>query len=463
MHTMYFQGGALVVEGASSSDQFPAPWQHIRTDWRCPGYLYETVRAMAPALGIQDTVPRWQHLNYHLSDVREPHDYQEQALHAWQQAGRRGSVVLPTGAGKSLIALRAIHQVNRSAIVACPTIDLLHQWYRILAHAFSAEIGVYYGQEKLVRPLTVTTFHSLGDLVALHGNAFKLLVLDEVHHLPSPAFGEGVMMAPALYRLGLTATYPTQAEQQLAGHWHLQDLIGPVVFSLSIDQLSGDRLAQYRTQRLRVNLTPAEQQEYKRYVGQYMQYVDAHRLRQRFQSHWLRELMRLSVSHEDARGAFLAWRRAKRLLANCEGKLNIINHLLQTHCGTDPMLIYTEQNEIVYRLARQYLIPPISHLTTAAERKAILDGFQAGHYKAIVTSRVLNEGIDLPTAKVAVILGGTAGAREYIQRLGRILRKTEDKLAVLYEVIVRGTSDEGKADRRRAAYLHYQEELFANG
>ena len=91
----------------------------------------------------------------------------------------------------------------------------------------------------------------------------------------------------------------------------------------------------------------------------------------------------------------------------------------------------------------------ISHETKTAERKHILEAFQARQYRAIVTSRVLNEGIDVPEAKVAIVLGGTAGAREYIQRLGRVLRKVENREAVLYEVIARGTIDEGKAQRRR--------------
>ena len=118
----------------------------------------------------------------------------------------RGSVVLPTGAGKSLIVLQAIHLVNRSALVVCPTIDLLHQWYRILSHAFSTEIGVYYGNEKKMLPLTVTTFHFLENVGEL--NAFKLIIADEAHHSTSQAFGERLMMTPAPYRLGLTATYP---------------------------------------------------------------------------------------------------------------------------------------------------------------------------------------------------------------------------------------------------------------
>ena len=113
------------------------------------------------------------------------------------------------------------------------------------------------------------------------------------------------------------------------------------------------------------------------------------------------------------------------------------------------MLIFTAHNRFAYKIARQHLIPAITHQTVAAERKAILDGFRAGLYRAIVTSKVLNEGVDVPEAKVAIVLGGSAGAREYIQRLGRVLRKVGNKQAVLYEIVIRNTVDVGRAQRRR--------------
>jgi superfamily II DNA or RNA helicase len=91
----------------------------------------------------------------------------------------------------------------------------------------------------------------------------------------------------------------------------------------------------------------------------------------------------------------------------------------------------------------------VTHETKAAERKQILEGFQAGSYQALVTSKVLNEGVDVPEAKVAIVLGGTAGAREYIQRLGRVLRKAGNRQAVLFELTVRHTVDEHRARRRR--------------
>jgi superfamily II DNA or RNA helicase len=119
------------------------------------------------------------------------------------------------------------------------------------------------------------------------------------------------------------------------------------------------------------------------------------------------------------------------------------------------MLIFTAHNRFAYEIARRHLLPAITHQTKAAERKAILDGFRAGTYKAIVTSKVLNEGVDVPEAKIAVVLGGSAGAREYVQRLGRVLRKQGSAQAILYEIIARSTVDERIAQQRKSRSKHH--------
>jgi superfamily II DNA or RNA helicase len=449
----YFHAGVLVIEGGSEVDQLPSPWRWLHGKWRTEGYRYEQIRPWLADTGIADHIRRWQPLNYTLSDSRPLHDYQQQAIEAWKSAGMRGSVVLPTGSGKSLVAVHAIHAVNRSAVVVCPTLALLMQWHRLLSNMFSSEVGVYYGAEKIQHPLMVTTFNSLGNMISEYGSHFlpKLLVLDEAHHMTSPSFGEGALMAPAPYRLGLTATYPSENEQG-EGRWRLDDLIGPIVFSLTIDDLSGEYLALYRTQRYRVSLTQEEQRLYEQDHATYIGFVERRRLRDSHKEEWLNELMRLSARDPEARAALLARQRIARLLAGCQGKIHAVETLLREHLG-EQVLIFTDQNEIAYSIARQFLIPAISHTTTAAERREILDGFQQRRYSAIVTSHILDEGVDVPQSKVAVILGGSVGARQYVQRLGRILRKVENRQAVLYEVIVRGTTEEGKAQRRRAAVL----------
>jgi superfamily II DNA or RNA helicase len=94
-------------------------------------------------------------------------------------------------------------------------------------------------------------------------------------------------------------------------------------------------------------------------------------------------------------------------------------------------------------------VPSITHQTKAKERKKILERFHSGEYSILVTSQVLNEGVDVPAASVGIVLSGTGTTRENVQRLGRILRKYGDKQALLYEVVARGTAEEFTSDRRR--------------
>ena len=456
---LYFYGGTLVLEGVARDEkQVLAPFLWSHGKWRTEAYHYASLLPWLRENAIRDVLPRWQPLNYKLYDNRQPHDYQAEALAAWQKAGYRGCIVLPTGAGKSYIAIRAIHHLNRSAVVVAPTIDLLHQWYRLLSHAFHAEIGVYYGAEKIIQPITVTTYASFGNLMGDYGNFFRFLLADEVHHLPSPAYSEGALMSPAVARLGLTATYPSEEEQQGEGRRRLDLLLGgPIVYALNIDDLAGERLAAYRTQRIRVQLTIDEREQYERDFKVSMDFVRQRNLLRRYGPGWLRELQRLSAREPTARAALLARQRVSRLLAGCQGKLQAVDELLREH-ATEQVLIFTESNAVAYTIAHRYLIPVLTHLSTAVERKEILDGFQEKRYRAIVTSRILDEGVDLPSAKVALILGGTTGARQYIQRLGRVLRRAENKQAVLYEILVRDTTEEGKVQRRRAATRRQEEQ-----
>jgi superfamily II DNA or RNA helicase len=215
-----------------------------------------------------------------------------------------------------------------------------------------------------------------------------------------------------------------------------------------VDELSGRELADYRTIRIRVDLTPEEQAAYDQAYAEYTGFVRQAGLRETHGPGWWGEYTRRSAYDAQARQAKVAERELRRIVAAAQDKLKVLDDLLKEHAH-EQTLIFTDHNELVYQTSRRHLLPAITHQTKAKERKEILEDFNAGHYRAIVTSRVLNEGIDVPEAKVAVILGGSSSAREYIQRLGRILRKRANKTALLYEVIVRGTVEEGISARRR--------------
>src|SRR5213082_330904 len=356
--SVYYQGGTLVLREVSAYEKPPAPFRLIKERWRCEGYHYGSVLPYLQEQAVHDSVPRWQPLNLPLQETREAHDYQVAALAAWDEADRRGSIVLPTGAGKTFIAIQAISRVNRSTVVVATTIDLLHQWYARLINAFGAEVWVYYGGEKKVLPLTVTTYHSAGDLMSEYGNTFKLVIFDEVHHLPAPSWGEAALMAPAPLRLGLTATYP-EAHEQTQGRWKVDELVGPIVYTRRIEDLIGQQLAHYRTERLRIDLSADERAQYDADYAIYIGFVRSRQLQRSHGPGWLLELMRLSTSDPQARRALLARQRLLQLLGRCEGKFTALEALLREY-ASERVLVFTEHNAVVYDIAARYLVPAIT-------------------------------------------------------------------------------------------------------
>ncbi|PSQ64348.1 MAG: DNA repair helicase, partial [Halobacteriales archaeon SW_9_67_24] len=137
------------------------------------------------------------------------------------------------------------------------------------------------------------------------------------------------------------------------------------------------------------------------------------------------------------------------VMMNADAKVTTLADLLDRH-RDDRIIVFTAHNDLVYRLSERFLLPAITHQTGAAERQRILAKFREGTYSRIVAANVLDEGVDVPAANVAVVLSGSGSTREFTQRLGRILRPTEDdRRALLYEVVTEGTAEESVAERRR--------------
>ena len=216
--------------------------------------------------------------------------------------------------------------------------------------------------------------------------------------------------------------------------------------------MSGEFLADYQTQRLFVELTEEDAMAYQQARDHYRQFCSDNGISMGGPQGWQRFIQVTSRSRE-GRAAFQAYREQRRLALAAPAKLHLLEKLLEAH-RNDRMLIFTYDNATVYEISRRYLVPAITHQTKTKERKQILDGFQTGEYSVIVTSRVLNEGVDVPAANVGVVLSGTSTVTEHVQRLGRLLRKHGDKQALLIEVVTRGTVEEFVAERRRQHHAY---------
>src|SRR5262249_10632562 len=220
-------------------------------------------------IAYQDGARAFQPTPWPLRTSRDPFPHQSEALETWAREGSRGVVVLPTGTGKTFLAILAIARPGRPTLVITPTIDLLNQWYGELTVAFDVPVGLLGGGYFDLQPLTVAVYNSAYIHLEKWGNRYGLLVFDECHHLPGSSFMQAAQGSIAPFRLGLTAT-PERAD---GGEALLPELIGPIVYRKEIKQLTGDFLADYRTERLYVELSAEEAERYQKARDIYRTFV----------------------------------------------------------------------------------------------------------------------------------------------------------------------------------------------
>ncbi len=377
---------------------------------------------------------------------REPYPHQKESLQAWKQGQRQGVVVLPTAAGKTYLAQLAMVATPRTTLIVVPTLDLMHQWYAQMLAAFpEIEIGLLGGGSRDRSPILIATYNSAAIHAEALGNRYALQIFDECHHLPTDFFRVIAEYSIAPYRLGLTAT----PERSDGSHRDLDTLIGEVVYRKGVKDLAGGTLADHKVVEIKVKLSPTERQRYDKAIEIRNKFLRESNISLGSLNGW-QIFVKASARSPAGRRAMLAHREAKEIAAGTDGKLRVLTELICEH-NQDSILIFTNDNATVYRISEEFLIPAITHQTLVKERHDILSRFREGIYKSLVTSHVLNEGVDVPDVKVAIILSGTSSAREYVQRLGRILRKgTElNKLATLYEIVAEDTSEERTSQRRK--------------
>jgi DNA excision repair protein ERCC-3 len=342
--------------------------------------------------------------------------YQQEAVDGFW-AGGSGVVVLPCGAGKTLVGAAAMATVKATTLILVTNTVAGRQWKRELIARTSLtedEIGEYSGERKEIRPVTIATYQVL---TARRGGAFThldlfgardwgLVIYDEVHLLPAPIFRFTADLQ-ARRRLGLTATLVREDGRE----GDVFSLIGPKRYDAPWKDIEAQGwIAPAECVEVRVTLTEAERMAY-------------------------------AVTDSEER---------YKVAATARTKLPVVKALVDKH-PTEPVLVIGGFLDQLHQLGEYLDAPIVQGSTTNKERERLFDAFRAGELRTLVLSKVGNFSIDLPEAAVAIQVSGTFGSRqEEAQRLGRVLRpKGDGRQAHFYTVVSRDTIDTEYAAHRQ--------------
>jgi DNA excision repair protein ERCC-3 len=342
--------------------------------------------------------------------------YQADAVAAFHAngalSGGSGVVVLPCGAGKTLVGIGAMAAIRRATLILTPNTVAVRQWIAELLDKTTLtadQVGEYTGERKDIRPVTVTTYQILtyrpGDdqdyphFGLVTGHDWGLIVYDEVHLLPAPVFRITAEIQ-ARRRLGLTATLVREDGREA----DVFGLIGPKRFDVPWRELERQGwIATAECQEIRVTLAEDERMTY-------------------------------AVAEE---------REKYRLAAENPVKIEVARALIAQHAD-DQVLVIGQYLDQLKELSDLLGAPLLTGRTATAQREKLYDQFRRGLLKCLVVSKVANFAIDLPDASVAIQVSGTFGSRqEEAQRLGRILRpKADGRPAHFYTIVTRDTRDQ---------------------
>ncbi|MBE6368649.1 MAG: DEAD/DEAH box helicase [Lentisphaerae bacterium] len=443
--TLLWSGGEMAQLAAAVPEKFKFDERVMSFRSRACDYAAIVQKLRSLQLDFTDKACDFTPLNdLKLQETLIPRPHQKTAFEAWRNSGYRAVASLPTGSGKTILAVMAIARLKRSTLVMVPTIDLLTQWANVLERFFGQEIGMWGGGCNKTCDITVATYNSAVLKMEFYGNKFAFIVADECHHLPGAATRQAAQWAIAPYRLGLSATPESDPERDAV----LTDLMGDICCRIQIDELTSGVLADYDVETIPLELTAQEQSEYMLNRKIYTDFLHRHHVIMNSVQAWRNFILEVVRNGAEGRRAFEAYLTQKNIARGGENKLRMVWELLHRHAG-DRIIIFTADNARAYEIGRRYLLPVLTHHTKSAERKSMLENFRSGDCPVLVSSKVLNEGVDVPEANVGIIVSGGAGVREHVQRLGRILRAKPGKKAILYELVNASTSELNVLARRR--------------
>jgi superfamily II DNA or RNA helicase len=367
--------------------------------------------------------------------------YQKKSLELWSRNNYSGSIVLPTAAGKTILGIYAITMLKVPTIVLAPTIELIIQWRQKLKDLLNVDVGQIGGGEKDIKDISVSTYDSAYLMAESLGNRFKFIIADEVHHMASESYLQIARYYASPYRLGLTATY--ERDDKL--HEVLEKYMGGKVFELGYEELN-DFISNYKIVRIPIDLSDEDEIEYRKNHEIFLSYLKKRNVKINGNMNF--EQLVMSSWSPEGKEALMAWRRSREIAFNAEKKIEYLKYLISKHAG-EKIIIFSEDTSTAYAISREFLVPALTYMTSGKERKQYLEMFKSGEITVLATSRILDEGVDVPDASIAIIMSGSGSTRQFRQRLGRILRPSEGKESYLYELVSSGTTEYGTSKRRR--------------
>ena len=385
--------------------------------------------------------------------------WQREALDWWQEHGHRGVVEAVTGAGKTRLAIAAMAQQLRRgepAIVVVPTKDLLHQWKRELEKWLVGELGMPVSVGLLGanrkdtlkdHDVVVSTAQSGSRRTLLPRGRRGLLVADEVHHYGARSWSR-ILQADFDRRLGLTATY----EREDSGiDSFLDPYFGGGIFTVDYARaLADDVIAPFKIAFVAVRFSGAERRRYEEHdekAGRYRRkLVREYGLPEEPFGEFMREVNHLAVGGEEeatglARAYLNAFSKRRQTLAGAREKFERVADLSAAVHKAERSILFAQTKEAAAKAVARMTERGIDGavLTSSmdmSERKEVFAAFEDGHHELVAAPRLLDEGVDVPAADLAIVLASSRSRRQMIQRMGRVVRKKQDgrlaRLAILY-------------------------------
>ncbi len=458
------EGGKFVIKPLTYlGEKFEAIRGLVRYDRRRklfivePGVVRDVIEKLSSmGVSVEDRsgVPQSLPLPEKIEFTGKLRDYQEEALEKWINSNRRGIIALPTGSGKTIIGVAAIAKVSERTLVVTFTKEQLHQWIDKILELTTIDktmISAFYSGEKRLAPITVTTYQTAFRNIELLAFRYSMLIVDEVHHLPADKFKRIALGMYSPCRMGLSATVIREDGR----HTELFPLMGGIVYHKSPQELIDQGyLAPYSNFIVRVRLTEEERRKYEELRKIY---------RALAMDRPFTEIVKAAQRGDQlAAKALKVHSEFRQLVQKASHKEKAVKEIVERELARgSKIIVFTQYVDQAQRLGELLNAPVITGSVDDKKRKRILEEFRASSRGVLVITTVGDEGLDIPDANVGVIVAGTGSRRQFIQRLGRLLRPQEGKTARLYEIVVTGTPEEVQARKRKRISL--EDMLASNG